>query len=70
MDDTNNMYQELFIFSSFAYFDKKPINRLLSEAVDYLVLLSLVDAIELTNQNGMEGHFSNQIRIQKILILH
>ena len=70
MDDINNVYQELFIFSSFIYFDQKPMNRLLSEAVDYLVLLSLVDAIELTNQNGMEGHFSNQIRIQKILILH
>jgi hypothetical protein len=54
----------------YIYFDKKDMHRLSSEAVDCLVLFSLVDVIELTNQNGMEEHFSSQTRIQKILTLH
>jgi hypothetical protein len=67
---SNNLYKELFIFSCFMYFDKKPVSRLLSEAAGYWVLLYIVTVIELTSLNGMEGHFSNLIRIQKILILH
>jgi hypothetical protein len=50
------------MFFCFMYFDKKNVNMLLSEAAGYLVLLSLVTVIELTSQNGMEGHFSDLIR--------